>query len=87
MLTVPEYGGIHALVRVPQGKEFGIISSIKALQMLVMTYGENEVCLHHNKDLYDSDPVRGLVQFCIEGKQTLAYAPLIRGFKFENGTF
>ncbi len=65
MLAVPKYGSVHALVRVPDGEEFGVIGRIEAFQVLIVTDGEDEVCLHHDQDLDDAYPVRRLVQLFI----------------------
>ena len=85
VLAVPEYGGVHALIRVPDGEEFGVIRRIEALQVLVVADGEDEVRLHHDQNLYDAYPVRRLVQLLVEGEYAFSDPPLIRCFELEYG--
>ena len=86
MLAVPEYGGVHALVRVPDGEEFGVIRRIEAFQVLVVADGKDEVGLHHYQNLYDAYPVRRFVQLLVEREYAFSDPPLIWRLELEYGS-
>ena len=82
--TVPEDGGVDALVGVSDGEELSAVGRIETLQVLVVRNGEHKVRLHHDQNLHYAYSVQVLV-FLGQLEYAFLRSPVLGRLKLQKG--